>query len=117
VLLVFLRCVIWSRLRCGRGLPPSNKVAFLRLFLDAPDEVLEAFIIGRRNRSGKNFHAAALARMRAANLQSGRLSEWGRRGAQVQLEKRRAAMLDGSTPSLAASLPKEVPTSTAPSSG
>ena len=61
-----------------------------RRFLDAPDDVLESFIIGRRNQSGKNLHASALARIRAANLQPCQLSEWGRRGAQVRLEKLRA---------------------------
>jgi hypothetical protein len=51
-----------------------------RILLDAPDEVLESFIVGRRNQSGRNLHAAAMARMRAANLRPEQLSEWGRRG-------------------------------------
>jgi hypothetical protein len=86
-----------------------------RLFLDAPDEVLESFIVSRRNRSGKNLHAAALARIRAANLQPGQLSEWGRRGARVRLEKHRVAKIGGeSTPSPTASSPNETQVSNAP---
>jgi len=79
--------------------------------------VLETFIASRRNRSGVNFHASALARMRAATLLPGQLSEWGRRGAQARLEKRLAARMDGSTTSLAASLPNGVPVSDVPESG
>jgi hypothetical protein len=79
--------------------------------------VLECFIVSRRNRMGKNLHAAALARIRAANLRPGQLSEWGRRGAQVRREKRRAARTDGeSTPSPLASSTNETPASTAPES-
>jgi hypothetical protein len=88
-----------------------------RLFLDAPDDVLESFIVSRRNRSGKNLHAAALARMRAANLRPGQLSEWGRRGVQVRLEKRRIAGTKvESIPSPLASSTNENPASTAPES-
>jgi hypothetical protein len=35
-----------------------------RLFLDAPDDMLESLILNRRNSAGWNLHAAALARMR-----------------------------------------------------
>jgi len=44
--------------------------------VDASVDVLEAFILGRRNKPGRNFHAAALARMRTATPQQP--SEWGR---------------------------------------
>ena len=88
-----------------------------RLFLDAPDDVLESFIVGRRNRSRKNLHAAALARMRAANLRPGQLSEWGRRGAQARLDKR-LVRIDAQTTSIpAASSLNEDPASNAPESG
>ena len=29
-----------------------------QLVVDAPDDVFEAYILGRRNKSGRNFHAA-----------------------------------------------------------
>ncbi len=87
-----------------------------RIFLDAPDEVLESFIVGRRNQSGKNLHAAAMARLRAANLRPSQLSEWGRRGAQARLRKRSITGVDGPTTSLSASLRNEVPFSNAPES-
>jgi hypothetical protein len=45
-----------------------------QIFLDAPPDVLEGFILTRRNQAGRNLHAAALARMRAATPQQ--LSEW-----------------------------------------
>ena len=47
-----------------------------QLVVDAPDDVFEAFILGRHNNAGRNFHAAALARMRTATPQQP--SEWGR---------------------------------------
>ena len=88
-----------------------------RLFLDAPDDMLESFVIGRRNKSGKNLHAAAMARMRAANLRPGQLSELGRRGAQMRLQKRGVIGIGGPTTNLGASRPNEAPGATAPSSG
>jgi hypothetical protein len=63
-----------------------------RPFLDAPDNLPEAFIIGRRNHSGKNVHAAALARMRDRDPPAESTFRMGRRrGVQVRLEKRRLA--------------------------
>lgn len=60
-----------------------------RLFLDAPDDVLERFILSRQNRAGANVHAVALARKREAKLTSAKLAEWGRKGAEVLWQKRR----------------------------
>jgi len=68
-----------------------------QLVVDAPDEVLEAFILGRRNKPGRNFNAAALARMRAATPQQ--LSEWGRRSAEVRRQKRALIAAAGPTSS------------------
>jgi hypothetical protein len=96
---------------CGRQERYLARVG--RLFLDAPDDMLESFIIGRRNKSGKNLHAAALARMRAENLRRGQLSEWGRRGARARLQKREITGIDGATPSLAVSSRSEAPVSNA----
>jgi hypothetical protein len=62
-----------------------------RLFLDAPDEVLESFIFNRRNRAGANVHAVALARKRGVNLPPAKFAEWGRRGAEALWAKRRTA--------------------------
>jgi hypothetical protein len=60
-----------------------------RLFLDAPADVLESFILDRRDKKGANIHAVALARKRNANLPRERLSEWGRKGAEALWRKRR----------------------------
>ena len=60
-----------------------------QIFLDAPPDVLEGFILTRRNQAGRNAHAAALARMRAATSQQ--FSEWGRRSAEVRRQKRLSA--------------------------
>ena len=68
-----------------------------QLFLDAPPDVLEGFILTRRNQAGRNLHAAALARMRAATPQQ--LSEWGRRSAEVRRQKRPLIAAAASTPS------------------
>jgi len=61
-----------------------------RLFLDAPPDVLESFILNRSNNAGSNLHATALARMRNDGLSHEKLAEWGRRGAQARWAKRRA---------------------------
>jgi hypothetical protein len=87
-----------------------------RLFLDAPDDVLESFIVSRRTRSGHNLHATALARIRASKLPPGQLAEWGRRGAQARLQKRSITAIDGPRTNPGASLPNAVPVSTAPES-
>jgi len=68
-----------------------------QLVVDAPDDVLEAFILGRCNKPGRNFHAAALARMRTATPQQ--LSEWGRRSAEVRRQKRAVIAAAGPTSS------------------
>jgi hypothetical protein len=60
-----------------------------QIFLDASPEVVERFIITRRNRAGRNLHAAAMARMKRATPQQ--LAEWGRRGGEVSQRKRLSA--------------------------
>jgi hypothetical protein len=65
------------------------------LFLDAPADVLESFMLYRGNASGSNIHAAALARKRNANLPREKLSEWGRKGAEAMWVKRRACTEEG----------------------
>jgi hypothetical protein len=68
-----------------------------QIFLDAPPDVLEGFILTRRNQAGRNVHAAALARMRSATPQQ--LSEWGRRSAEVRRQKRALIAAAGPTSS------------------
>ena len=82
-----------------------------QLVVDAPDDVFEAFILGRRNKPGRNFHAAALARMRAATPQQ--LSEWGRRSAEVRRQKRALIAAAGPTPSPSAASANESATASA----
>jgi hypothetical protein len=62
-----------------------------QIFLDASPEVLEGFILTRRNQAGRNVHAAALARLRRATPHQ--LSEWGRRSAEVRRQKRLTAVV------------------------
>jgi hypothetical protein len=57
------------------------------IFLDAPSDAFESFLVTRRNHSGKNLHAVAMVRMRHATPQQ--LAEWGRRGGQASQRKRR----------------------------
>jgi len=68
-----------------------------QIFLDAPPDVLEGFILTRRNQAGRNLHAAALARLRRATPQQ--LSEWGRRSAEVRRQKRALSSAAGPTSS------------------
>ena len=82
-----------------------------QLVVDAPDDVFEAFILGRRNKPGRNFHAAALARMRAATPQQ--LSEWGRRSAEVRRQKRALIGAAGPIPSPSAASANESATASA----
>jgi hypothetical protein len=65
-----------------------------RLFLDAPADVLERFILNRGNRAGSNLHAVALARMRNDGLPREKLAEWGSKGAQARWEKRPATTVE-----------------------
>jgi hypothetical protein len=69
----------------------AYKARIGRIFLDAPDELLESFIVNRRNRTGSNLHAAFLARIRNDRLPREKLVEWGRKGAQARWARRRAA--------------------------
>jgi hypothetical protein len=80
-----------------------------KLVVDGSPELLESYIAGRHNRAGRNVHAAAMGRLRAAKLGPARLSEWGRRCAAARREKRRAAMYGESTSSAPESLPNEIP--------
>jgi hypothetical protein len=72
-----------SSSRCASPSVRDKQEAYLarigRLFLDAPADVLEKFILNRRNLAGSNLHAAALARMRSDRLPREKLAEWGRR--------------------------------------
>ena len=86
-----------------------------QLVLDAPDDVLEAFILGRRDKPGRNFHAAALARMRTATPQQ--LSEWGRRSAEVRRQKRAVIAAAGPTSSSSVASANESATESALESG
>jgi hypothetical protein len=62
---------------------------FGRLFLEAPGDVLESFILNRPNKAGSNLHAVALARMRNHGLPRDKLAEWGRKGAAARWAKSR----------------------------
>jgi hypothetical protein len=83
-----------------------------QIFLDAPPDVLEGFILTRQDQAGRNLHAAALARLRRATPQQ--LSEWGRRSAEVRRQKRALTAADGPTSSPSVSSRNGVPAPAAP---
>jgi hypothetical protein len=85
-----------------------------QLVVDAPDDVFEAFVLGRRNKPGRNFPTAALARMRGATPQQ--LSEWGRRSAEVRRQKRALIAAAGPTSSPSVASANESATASAPAS-
>jgi hypothetical protein len=86
-----------------------------RLFLDAPPEVVERFILNRGDRRGANLHAVALARRRSSRLSREKLSEWGRKGAHSLWAKRGKAIAPAQPKaSPAESSPNEAPVPTAP---
>jgi hypothetical protein len=82
-----------------------------QIFIDADDAVLSTFIVSRRNRAGRNLHAAAMAALRRASSQQ--LSAWGKAGVAARRQKALASAAVSSTPSPAESVSSE--SGTAPS--
>ena len=82
-----------------------------QIFLDATPDVLEGFILTRRNQVGRSVHAVAMARMRRATSQQ--LSEWGRRGAEVRRQKRALIAAAGPTSNPSVASANESATSSA----
>jgi hypothetical protein len=82
-----------------------------RLFLDAPDEVLERFILSRQNAAGENVHAVALALKRSLMLPPRQLAEWVRKGAQARWAKGKTANGEELLSSPAAASLNEAPVS------
>jgi hypothetical protein len=79
-----------------------------RLVTDAPDDVLETFILTRLNKPGRNPHAIALARMRRATPEQ--LREWSRRALEAKRRKHALTAAAAPTSSPSAASANESPT-------